>query len=101
VEFEGEPGLDQGGLRREWFEVLCKKVMAINSLITMSMTVAIVIPLCQCGLIWLKKNHYAFFPQLFHPKEGLFVSVEDNGEAVYPNPNLGSVRTKESPSNVF
>lgn len=48
IEFEGEPGLDQGGVRREWFEVLCKK--------------------------------------MFHPDAGLFASVEEKSEAVYPNP---------------
>ncbi len=40
-------------MRREWFEVLCKK--------------------------------------LFHPSTGLFVSVEENSEAVFPNPNPSPV----------
>ncbi len=40
-------------LRREWFELLCKR--------------------------------------LFHPSAGLFVSVEENSEAVFPNPNPSSV----------
>ena len=48
VAFESEPGLDQGGVRREWFELLCK------------------------GLL--------------HPELGLFASIEDNSEAVFPNP---------------
>ena len=48
VEFENEPGLDQGGVRREWFELLCRR--------------------------------------LLHPELGLFVSIEDNSEAVFPNP---------------
>jgi hypothetical protein len=26
IEFEGEQGIDQGGLRREWFEVLCREL---------------------------------------------------------------------------
>ena len=27
VEFENEPGLDQGGVRREWFELLCRNAI--------------------------------------------------------------------------
>ena len=26
IEFEGEPGIDQGGIRREWFEILCREI---------------------------------------------------------------------------
>ena len=26
IEFEGEQGVDQGGLRREWFEILCREL---------------------------------------------------------------------------
>jgi len=58
VRFEGEPGIDHGGLRREFLEILAKK--------------------------------------LFHPSEGLFVSVEENSGAVYPNPDhqAGGARPK-------
>lgn len=49
IEFMGEPGMDLGGLRREWLEILCQK--------------------------------------LFHPQFGLFTNLEENSEAVYPNPN--------------
>eukprot|EP00094_Tigriopus_californicus_P011428 TCALIF_11033-PA protein Name:"Similar to AREL1 Apoptosis-resistant E3 ubiquitin protein ligase 1 (Homo sapiens)" AED:0.25 eAED:0.25 QI:0/0/0/0.5/1/1/2/0/895 len=49
IEFMGEPGMDLGGLRREWLEIVCQK--------------------------------------LFHPQFGLFTNLEENSEAVYPNPN--------------
>ncbi len=28
IDFEGEPGIDQGGVRREWFEVLSKEIFS-------------------------------------------------------------------------
>ena len=28
IEFEGEEGIDQGGLRREWFEILCRELFS-------------------------------------------------------------------------
>ena len=51
ISFEGEYGYDYGGLSREWFEILTRK--------------------------------------MFHPDQGLFVCVEEDAEAVYPNPYPG------------